>query len=120
MEDKKLEGYFNKKELYLKNFGLGNFIESKSVNDKLILISLVTLVYLKSREKNPDILPIQILLQITKHKDYNSVFYDMLVNLSLLVEELSYGVTEADSCGLKNSTEIINKINSILTTWIPF
>ena len=44
----------------------------------------------------------------------------MLENLSILIEDFSYDCTEIDSCGLKTSQEIVNKIKEILNTWIPF
>lgn len=112
-----------KKELYTKLFSLGLFTKTgtnHSVNDKLILISLLSLTYIKMKEKNPNVTVLEILLSITKQKADNSIFYQMLESLAILVEDFSYECTTADACGLKSSQEIINKIKEIINSWFPF
>lgn len=111
--------YVEKKDVYSYSFSLGTF-SSDNVNDKLILISLVSLMYIKLRAKNRNITPLDILLKITKQEADDSGYYQMLENLAIMVEELSYECKKADSCGLKSSEEIINKIKEILSAWIPF
>lgn len=119
MESKDLT-YEEKESLYRKVFSLGTIGNNKDVNDKLILISLLSITYLKMKEKNPKIRVIEILKSITKQPADNSFYYQMLEGLSFLVEDLCYNCTVADSCGLKTSQEIVAKIKSILNTWIPF
>lgn len=109
--------YNEKKQLYDDIFSLGVFNNS---NDKLILISLLSLTYLKLKKKNNKITPLDILKSITKEKDTSSYFYNTLEALSIIVEDFSYGQITADSCGLKSSEEIINKIKEILNSWTPF
>lgn len=111
--------YEGRKELYTKTFSFGNFL-TRNVNDKLILISLLSLTYIKMKEKTPSITVIDILKSITKQKADNSGFYNMLESLAIIVEDYCYDCTAADSCGLKTSSEIINKIKEILNQWIPF
>lgn len=108
-----------KKQLFNKVFSLGNF-NGLSVNDKLILISLVSFVYLRLKSKNSEVTPLRILMKLTNQKPDNSFFYQMLESLSIWVEEFSYDSKDADSCGLKTSDEIYTKIKELLNTWTPF
>lgn len=110
----------SRRKYYMTNFSLGTIGNLNNVNDKLILLSLLSLTYIKMLEKNPKITVLDILLNITKQKPDNSIFYQMLENLSFIVEDLCYNCKTADSCGLNSSKEIIDKIKEILNTWIPF
>ena len=49
--------YTDKKDVYGKVFSLGTLNGISSINDKLILISILSLLYLKMREKNPEVTP---------------------------------------------------------------
>ena len=110
----------DRRSYYMTNFSLGTIGNLESVNDKLILLSLMSLTYIKMKEKNPNITALEILLNITKQKPDDSFFYQMLENLSFMVEDLCYNCKKADSCGLSSSKEIVEKIKEILNTWIPF
>lgn len=112
--------YFEKKEIFEKYYSLGALNGITNVNDKLILISLVSLTYLKMKEKDSQITPIAILMKIMNQSKDGSAFYQMLEGLGIIVEDLSYSCNTADACGLKTSQEIINKIKDILNTWLPF
>lgn len=111
--------YEEKLKVYTKCFSIGNFL-SKHVNERLILLSLLSLTYFKLKEKDKNIKPVDVLIKITNGKKDDTFFYQMLESLSILVEDFGYNCNKADSCGLKNSQEIINKIKEILNTWIPF
>lgn len=111
--------YFDKLSFYQRTLSLGNF-NSIELNEKLILISLITLTYQKMKEKDVEITPLKILMKITGQIKDNSGFYQFLESLSIIVQDMSYGCTNIDACGFKNSQEIINKIKEILNTWIPF
>lgn len=111
--------YSDKKEVYQKIFSLGN-LESSDMNDRLILISLLGLTYQKMKEKDSMITPLAILMKITGQSKDGSYFYQFLEALSIITEDFSYGVKKFDSCGLKTSQEIINKIKELLNTWMPF
>lgn len=100
-----------------KFFSLGYF-EMERLNDKLVLLSLLSLVYLKTLEKNPKATPADIIRQITKGMKH--INEDFIACLDSLVVELCYGVKTADNCGMKTSKEVINKIREILSTWTPF
>ena len=110
--------YEQRRDLHVRYFSLGSI--GKNLNDKLILISLLSLTYMKMKVKKPDITLLDILKSITKQAPDNSSFYQMLESLSIVVEDYSYGCSEADSCGLNSSQDIINKIKEILSSWLPF
>lgn len=109
----------DKKQLYDRIFSIGNF-NTKKLNDRLVLISLVSLAYNKLKQKDSTLTVLSFLLKVSGTNKDNSAFYQMLENLSILIEDFSYDCTEIDSCGLKTSQEIVNKIKEILNTWIPF
>jgi len=114
----KLE-YEDRRDVYQRTFSLG-YLCSEEMNDRLVLISLVALVYQKMKLKDKDITPLTVLLKITGEKDKGSVYYQFLESLAIIAEDFSYGIKKIDACGLKTSPEIINKIKELLNTWIPF
>ena len=83
------------------------------------LISLIALTSAKLKEKNPELTTLNLLVKITGEKE-GTYFYKFLESLSILVDDLSYNSTKFDPCGLKSSTDIINKIKELLNTWTPF
>jgi len=93
---------------------------SEELNDKLALISLLALVTYQVKKKNTEVTPLKILMDITKQKPDDSVYYQMLEALSIITEDFMYGCSKFDSFGLKTSSEIIQKIKEILSTWTPF
>lgn len=111
--------YEEKLELYQRVFSLGN-LASEEMNDRLILISLVALVYQKMKLQDKNVTPIAVLLKITGEKDTNSVYYQFLETLAIIAQDFSYDVKKIDTCGFKTSQDIINKIKELLNTWIPF
>lgn len=110
--------YEKRKSVYSRLFGLGVF-EGESLDSKLVLISLVAITWLKLKEKNPKIVPLEILEKVTSELK-GTLYHKVLEDLSILVEDLCYGHRTASSCGLKSSQEIINKIKETLNTWTPF
>lgn len=108
-----------KSRLYTVVFGFGS-IASTDITDKLVLISLVGLSSSKLKEKNPNFTTLEFLLKITNTEKTEEHFYNFLSNLAILVDDLGYATKNYDACGLKSSTEIINKIKEILQTWLPF
>lgn len=110
--------YTDKLKVYSRIFSLG--LLNVDLTEKMVLLSLVGLVTHKMREKDATVTPLKVLLKITGQVPDNSGFYQFLEGLSVLVEDLSYGCTKFDPCGLTNSQDIINKIKEILNTWLPF
>jgi len=111
--------YKEKRYVISRVCSLGTF-SSDTVEDKLMLISLISTVYMAMKKKDRNITPLKILLKITNQKEDKSAFYNTLEILSLMVEEFSYNCTVANTYGLKTSADIINKIKEILSAWIPF
>lgn len=114
----KLE-YEDRRDVYQRTFSLG-YLASEEMNDRLVLISLIALVYQKMKLKDKNITPLMVILKITGEKDKGSVYYQFLESLAIIAEDFSYGIKKIDACGLKTSAEIINKIKELLNTWIPF
>lgn len=109
-----------KSRLYTVVYGFGS-IASTNITDKLVLISLIGLSSYKLKEKNPEMTTLDFLIAITKStKKKDEQFHNFLENLAILVDDLSYATKEFDTCGMKSSAEIINKIKEILETWLPF
>lgn len=114
----KLE-FKDKRDIYQKIFSLGN-LSTADMNDKLILISLIALVFKKMKEKDKDVTILAILLKITGQPKDNSSYYQFLETLAIISEDFSYNTEKIDSCGLKTSQDIIKRIKEILNTWLPF
>ena len=114
----KLE-YENRRDVYQRTFSLG-YLASEEMNDRLVLLSLIALVYQKMKAKEKDITALVVLLRITGEKEKNTAYYQFLESLAIITEDFSYGIKKIDACGLKTSQEIINKIKELLNTWIPF
>jgi len=110
---------FNDKKAIFQKFFTTGFL-SISLNDKLVLISLIALTSYKLKSKNPTLTTLSLLLKITNQKEDSSAFYNFLESLSILVDDLSYGNSTFDSCGLSSSDEIIKKIKNLLSLWLPF
>ena len=111
--------YQDKMTIYNSIFSLGK-LNSDDLNEKLVLVSLVALTTQKMKLKDPKITPLQILMSVTGQKKDNSAFYQFLEGLAIIVEDFGYGCNKIDSCECKTSQEIINKIKTILSTWLPF
>ena len=111
--------YTDKLSAYNKTFSLGKF-QSDNMNDKLVLISLVALATKMIRVKDATMTPLKLMMSLTGQIKDNSGFYQFLESLSIIIEDMSYGCTTIDACGMKTSQEITNKIKEILDTWMPF
>lgn len=111
--------YEEKRALLPQFISLGTF-SSDDVFDKLILVSLVSLVYLKLKKTKPKITPLEVLLKISGDSEVGSYYYNMLESLALLVEEFCYQCTTSNAFNMTDSKEIINKIKELLSAWTPF
>lgn len=111
--------YEEKKYIYQKCFSLGS-VNTKNMNDRLVLLSLLALVYKKMKLKNPNTTVLELLLKITGETKQNTMYYNFLESVAIISEDFSYDIDKIDSCGMKTSQEIINKIKEILNQWLPF
>lgn len=118
IQEVKSLNYSDRRKLYSILYTTGTI--GTNLDDKLVLISLISITYLKLKEKNPKITPLDVLEKITGESKSESYFYKTLESISIIVEDFSYGNTTASSCGLKTSQEIINKIKELLNQWTPF
>lgn len=110
--------YEDKKKIYTKCFSTG-YINPGVLNDKLILISLISLSVNKLKVKNPTITTLDFLAKITNTQK-DSSFYSFLEGFSIVVDDFAYEIVKFDSCGLTTSQDIINKIKELLNSWLPF
>lgn len=111
--------YIDKRDVFFSCFDINNH-QSTNMNDFLVLVSLVSLAYIKLKEKDPLTTPLTILCKLTGQIKDNSFYYKYLENISILVEILTPGIKTIDSCGLKSSNEIFDKIKELLNKWMPF
>ena len=110
--------YEDKKKLYSKNFSSG-YLSSGNLNDKLILISLISLSVSRLKLNNPNMTTLDFLVKLTETKN-KGTFYKFLESFSIIVDDLAYEATIFDNCGLTSSKDIINKIKETLKAWLPF
>jgi hypothetical protein len=112
--------YTDKQLLYSQTYSLGHI--GDKMDDLLIVLSLLALTLQKLKAKNPNITPEIILNKIFKKSLHleNVHFLKFLSNIAILTQDLADTYTSINSCGLKNSNEIINKIKNLLDTWTPF
>ena len=111
--------YDERKQAFDNTISLGTFA-SDNVYEKLVLVSLVSLVYIKVKDKKPTTRAIDILNKITADEEKSSFYQEMLESLGILVEEFSFGCKTSNSFGLTDSKQIVMKIKEILSTWVPF
>lgn len=109
--------YEDKASVYSSCFGFGT-LASQTLNDKLILISLIALTADKLKAKDPELRTIDILKKIAGTEGKH--FQEFLESLAIKVDDLSFNVKVFDPCGLKSSSEIISKIKELLNEWLPF
>ncbi|MGV8961930.1 MAG: hypothetical protein ACOH2V_00935 [Candidatus Saccharimonadaceae bacterium] len=128
MEREKLNGlitqvngltYEDKNLLFQSVFSIGNLL-TPEFSDKLVLVSLVSLVQQRMHEKDPSMTHLKVLTKITGREKDESSFYQFLESLAIIAKDFSYGTKKIDPCGLTTSQDIINKIKELLNTWMPF
>jgi hypothetical protein len=107
--------------IYSRNFSSG-YLSSEKLSNKIALISLICLITKKLREKSQaDITVKEVIEKILGRTLVRSSALDnYLYGLSIVCEDLLYGVTIIDTFGFTNSGEIINKIKELLNEWSPF
>lgn len=106
---------------YSENFGLGNLNLTpedghSSFERKLILISLINYVVEKNKPKNPDFTHYSFLYKINAKLNLPD---DFIKGLAIVCEDFAYQCHEFPTFGLKGK-EILDKIVSILKTYMPF
>lgn len=106
--------YDTYKKVYSRHYSIGYI--SGDLNDKLTLISLVAFLTNIAKKKSPDATVYKVLKKvlIPEQDDY------YLKALCVLTEDLMYGCSTFDSCGLKSFAEMSQKINELYKKMLPF
>lgn len=116
-----IPSYELKKTVFVNNFSLGG-ITTSNFNDKIEIIVLLCFLYQQLHKRDPKkftsvINVIDAIFTESQHKP----FQNYLEGLAVLCEDLLFGVKEIEKPGdFKNSQEIINRIKTIASQWMPF
>lgn len=112
--------YEEKVGFYVRNFSTGSFSSGK-LSNKLALISLISLVTKKLREKEGNLTVKAVIEKILQRPLISTQSFDsFLIGLSIICEDFLYEVKEIDNFGFTDSKQIINKIKELLNEWLPF
>jgi hypothetical protein len=112
--------YDDKRTIYSSLFSSGTQTSGKMSN-KLALISLISLVSQKMSIDNKTVTPKDVIEKIVAHTlNPNDAFDHYLIGLSIICDDMMFGVTDISALGLTSSTDIINKIKELLAEWLPF
>lgn len=104
---------------YRKRYSLGNL--HTSFENKVGLISLVCFLTQQARKKNPDATCYQVLMKVIENRQpYSELFLERIKGLSIICSDFLENTTNFLTFDLKTSKDIVNKINEILDTWMPF
>jgi len=109
------------RKFYSEHYSLGNLNlpeskEHSSFERKLILISLINYLYAKNKPKNPDLTYYSLIYKLSKNLGLPDNF---LKGLAIVCEDFSYNSSEFPTFGLEGK-KILDKIISILKTYVPF
>lgn len=111
--------YEDKKSVYCAVFGLGNF--GKTIDNKLILLSLIGSFWLKVRDKNMTIKEVvDILIDVNDIKQFSDHAETYKEILAIQVEEFVYGIEEGNMFGLSSAAELKAKVSEIMQKCYPF
>lgn len=106
-------------QLYSENFSLG-YINSgngrSSIENRFVLISLISYITYKAKLKNPDTTYYEIIMKLNKNLGLPD---DFIKGLAIVCEDFSYQCTEFPTFGLKGQ-DIIKEAVSILKSYMPF
>lgn len=124
VDDYKNLSYTEQCNFYTRLFGSACSV-SGTLEIKLQLIHLVCLVTQRMRKTNPDMSILSILSKITGlniENDERIGLSEFLYNLSIICEDLLYGVSKDITVqGYNSASEIIKEIRRILNDeWLPF
>lgn len=112
--------YEEKATIFSRTFSSGAFSSAKLEN-KLALYSLICLVTKKLRVKDGDLTVKEVIEKILNRPIIGIDGFDQyLIGISIVCEDLLYGVNEIDNFGFTDSKQIINKIKELLNEWLPF
>jgi len=107
------------RNFYKQNYSLG-YINSghnrSSIEERFILISLISYITYKSKLKNPDTTYYEIITKLSKNLGLPDEF---IKGLAIVCEDFSYNCVDYPTFGLKGQ-DIIKEVISILKSYLPF
>lgn len=109
------------RRFYSEHYSLGHLNLSDSdghtpFERKLILISLLCYLYDKNKSKNPDLTYYSLIYKFNKTLGLPD---DFIKGLAIVCEDFSYQCHNFPTFGLEGK-KILEEINSILKTYVPF
>lgn len=109
---KELEDY------YAKYFSLGCL--NTTLENKFGLISLICFLTKQARKNNPDATCYQVIKKVVKDTGFNKYQEEFLRGLSIICGDFMIQTSDFITFDLKSTKEIVEKINEIMNTWMPF
>lgn len=109
--------YSDLKNLYYKYFSLSTL--SKDITNRFGAISLICYLTNSQKLKSPDITCYQVIRKVLARGD-TFLPDNFVIGLSVICEDYMLNCKEFNNFGLKNTKEIVDKLNSIFSTYLPF
>ena len=109
--------YDDLKNIYHKYFSLSNL--SKDMTNRFGAISLICYLTKSQKIKTPDITCYQVIQKVLGRGDAN-VTDEFIKALAIISEDYMLNCEEFNNFGLKNTKEIVDKLNSIFKEFLPF
>ncbi len=106
--------YKQLQDLYGRYFSLRYL--GQDINTKFALISLVSYMTYKLKQKRPDVTHYQVLMNITKDAPLPD---DFIKGLAVVCEDFSYGVKEFPTFNIKPEN-MVKTVKEILLNFLPF
>lgn len=107
--------YEEKKALYGRHFSLGSL--STDISNKLALVSLICFLTNAKQKQEPSYTTYKMIQAVTKK---NPLPIDYVETLSIICDDYMYMCDTFPTFGLKTVKEMIDKLNEIISTWLPF
>lgn len=112
--------YDDKRTLYSTLFTMGNQTSGKLTN-KLDLINLICLVSQKMSSDSKTVTTKDVIEKLVSHVlNCNNAYDNFLIGLSIVCDDMMFGVDDISPLGLTSSGEIIKRIKELLAEWLPF
>ena len=96
-------------------FGLDNL--GSKVDSKLLLLSFIVSTHILLKKKDPNSTIRKAIDLLVDHPNAKDDYKD---KLEFMAEEFAYGVEEGNTFGLKNVSEVKQKVNEIISHLLPF
>lgn len=109
--------YNDLRNIYDKYFSLQRI--DGDIDNKFALISLICLLTDAQRKKSPGVTCYSIIKKVLSIIKLE-IPDDYCEGLAIICEDFMIGTNKYNSCGLKSSKEVIEKIGQILANWLPF